>query len=72
MPSDLFQTRNNFLARSYSVKSTVNKNQDMIKQRTDLINTERLPREKEIAGAIALKKPLEVEGKCYVRVFNVK
>ena len=46
------------MARSYSVRSTVSKNQDMIKQRTDVINSDRLRREKEIAEAIALKKSL--------------
>lgn len=57
-PSELVQNRSNFIARSYSVRSNVSKNQDMLKQRVDVINSDRLRREKEIADALALKKSL--------------
>ena len=54
------------------MRSTVNNNQDNISQRRQQENTDRLRKENEIADSIKLKKKIEVEGNCYVRLLNVK
>ena len=62
----------NFLTRSQSLRSTVNNNQSNIKEGKDFLNEDRLRKENEITDSIKLKKRMEMEGNCYVRLLNVK
>lgn len=71
-PSPVVHQRSQFLSRSQSLRSTVSNNKEAIEQRRYILETERLQREREITAALELKKSIEVEGNCYVRLLNVK
>ena len=70
--SDLHNSRRNFLTRSQSLRSTVKNNQNNIHETKHVLGTDRLAKENEIADSIKLKKRIEMEGNCYVRLLNVK
>lgn len=54
------------------MRSSVAFNQENIRQKQYMTDSERLNKEKKISEALELKKSIEVEGNCYVRLLNVK
>jgi hypothetical protein len=70
--SSLYDSRRNFMVRSQSMRSTVNYNLENLREKKYNADTQRLQRENKIHDSIKLKKKIQIEGNCYVRLQNVK